>query len=431
MLKNAFIAGFIVFAFFLHALPARAAETSAPPPVTEAIDDPFTVSGVTVDKTDKNAVVARTAAIAEAKRTALQKLAERNLDAGDLKGFKLPDDAAISAVVQDFEITSERLSRTRYVATFTVRFRPGVGAYVDVRAKAPGKVAAAAVTTAVKPRSILVLPYFQDISGKVLLWEDSNVWLKAWQDALPTPPAGWAVAVPLGDIGDVAAGDAAAVWSGGYDAVEKLRVNYGADEVVLPVANKSGPQLTIDMYVYRDGKLDRTASLTPVSADFAEGIAAVMQSLKNPPAAKKTEEKEEKAEKAVEEPASVVDNSVAAPPFPTPAVVGGPVAPPPAAGPAVLPAGGGPTTIDARMNFDDFSRWMELQKRVTAMTPPASIDIKTISSTSAAFTLRFDGGMETLKSALAAHGIALDEPVVEVGGPQTAQKPVYALQLVN
>lgn len=411
MLKKWAASGVVAAIVFLSLAPARAEETvssvvpapvAVEPPAGEKQDPPLTVSNVTVDKTDKNAVLARTAAIAEAKRAALQKLAERNMDAEALKGFKLPDDQAISALVQDFEITSEQLSATRYVATFTVRFTPQVEAYVKTAAPA----AAVAATAAPAPdgsRSILVLPYLETADGRLLLWEDGNAWLKAWQASAPEVQ-GWTVTVPLGDIGDIAAGSTDAVWSGNYGEIRQMLKNYSAEEAVLAVANRAGDTMSVDLYSFKDGRLDRLPSLTPVVAGeddagaFRQSVGDVMRALQKqpPPAA----------------PAAAAE---------------------PVTAPVAAPDTGVPVAIEAGMNFDNAARWMEMQKRLTSLTPPATVEIKSLSSGSAAFTLKFNGSLATLRVALAAHGIDLGEPAVPVGEPgaQTAEKPVYDLRLVN
>lgn len=427
MLKYRLTCGCLAVLLAAQAPPALAQDIAEAPasavaaPVAQ--DPPLTVSNVTVDKVDKNAVLARKAAITEARRLALQKLAERVLSPEDYKNFELPEDSAISAVVQDFEITSEQLSKTRYVATFTVRFRPSVKMYFapgtrleDSAAEsedAPGPKPAVSAPRAVvaAPSSILVLPYLETAAGALMLWEDANGWLKAWQDAPPAAP-GWTVSVPLGDIGDVAAGSSDAVWSDDFTAVEKLRGAYGADEVVIAVANASGPSMTVDLYIYKAGRIERRPSLAIPSASpplFAEGVRETMNALLHP---------QETPLPAERDGAVIVMPEAVEIPVPAAATSGGPVA------------------LDAEMHFDSFASWMEAQKRLAALNPPAALEIRSITSTSASFTLKYSGSLEALKTALEASGIALSAPAIEVGEsiPGSAaptQRPLYELQLLN
>jgi hypothetical protein len=397
MLKNGIISCLAAFFLMTLCLSAQAKDIIAQPP---AQDPPLTVSGVAIDKTDKNAVLARSAAIIEAKRAALQKLAERNMSPEALKTFKLPDDQTLSTLVQDFEITAEQLSATRYVATFTVRFRNDVETYVPLNATAQQPPEAAPPPDAALPqaqRSILVLPYTVTETGKVILWEDANAWLKFWQTSPPTA-LGFTINVPVGDINDMAAGSADATWSGHYEVLEKLRKDYGTEEVVLAVVNKSGASPMIDLYDYKAGKFERKPSLTPTAggmdeqAAFRQYMGEIMAALQKPD-----------------------ETPVQTAPTTTPS---------------------GPLTLTAGMSFNDPARWMELQKRLSSVSPPTTIEITALSNTDASFTLKFQGDLEALKTALAAHGIALEQPVVEVGesipgNPQSTQKSVYALQLVN
>jgi hypothetical protein len=407
--------------------PAAAAQDSPPPAVPQ--DAPLAVSGVTVDKTDKNAVLARTAAIAEAKRGAFQKLAERRFGAEGAKSLKLPDDATLSSLVQDFEITSEQLSAKRYVATFTIRFTPQVEEYL--KAPAPQAAEAPPVTVTgpavADGRSILVLPYFETETARLLLWEDTNGWLKAWQDDAPAAP-GWTIAVPLGDISDVAAGSSDGVWSNDFAALDKLLTHYGATEAVLAVASRSNDALALDLYDYKTGRLDHLGAPPPVpqgkddAATYKAAEAAVIQALQKPMPVPQIEA----GAPAYTAPPVKAEGAAAAPD----------AAPPATAETAPAPLTGVPVAIDGEMNFDSAARWLEMQKRLAALNPPAAVEIRSLSSASAAFTLKFNGSLETLKVALAAHGVALSSPVVEIdqsvpGGTQTTENPVYELKLVN
>ena len=93
--------------------------------------------------------------------------------------------------------------------------------------------------------------------------------------------------------------------------------------------------------------------------------------------------------------------------------------------------------VDAMMSFNDFSKWMEMQKRLAKMVPPVKVDIRSISKGGASFTMKFQGNVDVLKRAMADNGIALGAAAVVVdtsvltGGPPVAARPVYDLQLVD
>lgn len=407
---------------------ARPAAAQDMPAAQSAAESPLTVLDLIVDKTAENAVVAREQAIVEARRLAFQKLAERNLTPEDFKAFKLPSDNDIAILVQDFEIKNEQLSATRYVASFTVRFRDEVQDYLQVEISADEEKTVAG-TTAVEspdsvpsitaaPRSILILPYYENIFGRTYLWEDPNPWREVWQ-ASPPSIKGWNIVVPLGDIGDIMQGDGNAVWSGDNSVVEKLRRHYDTDEVILAVANKSSSSMVIDVYTYQNGELARQKSLTPhigelpENAAFGEGLRAVMAFLQTAPA-------------ALQEQFSVEENISRQ----LTGQLTGRAVPVPVSGKTAA-------QIDATMTFTDFSAWLDLQKRLSGMKPAVAIEITNISMDGASFTMSWPGGdVRQLQSALQERGIAISQRLVEVGeftpgGAQISQNPVYDLQLLN
>lgn len=347
-------------------------------------DSPLSVSGVTVDKTDKSAVDARKAAMAEARREAFRRLAARN-PGPEGEAVALPADDALASVVQDIEITSERLSATRYVGTFTVRFRDEVREWVTVR-DTP-----VAVTPPV-PKPLLILPYYETAEGQLLLWEEGNAWLKAWQAAADDE----SMLVPEGDIEDVAAGSTDAVWSGDISVAAKLGQKYGADEVALAVANDAAPgALSIDLYLARGGKLETLPSLArPLkegdrAAAFTSGMAAVKEALKTRPA----------------------------------------FAPEVPAAPAAAPA-----RIEADVFFARPAEWIDIQKKIAAAVPPVVMHLKSLSNGMARVELSYAPGLEALLQALLAQGIAMSKPAIEVN-PEAlsedaaADTPVYELRL--
>lgn len=430
--------------------PASPPLRAIPPAPAAAVADPFTVTDIMVDRSAKNAVIAREEAIVEAQRLAFRKLAERNIDEQGMRTFVMPDDAAIASTVQDFEIKNEQLSFTRYAANFTVRFRDGVRNYIPVVIPDAVIAQGQGVGLIEEPSSkfVLVLPYFEDVSGRTLLWEDPNPWRRVWQGGLAKMNTeGRQFFVPLGDISDISAGSSDVVWSGDYTVVEKLRTAYKADEVVLAVSNKSGPQMTIETYSWKDGQFKNRQTLKPfigdlISEEDAYKIAAqeVLKSLdKKTLVARPVESTAAIAREVTDETAAV---AVPAPPASAPvagvasgyAPAAG-VAPVPAMGtaPAAFPAGPS-TEIDAAMSFTNFSSWMEMQKRLSKTVPPVKVDIRSINKSGASFTMKFQGSVDILKKSLADHGIALSQPAVSIdptvlGGE--AQRPVYDLQLVN
>ena len=415
----------------------------------------MTVTDVIIDKTGKNAVVARDGAIIDAQHTAFQVLAEKAMSPEAFKAYKLPDNKTIAALVDSFEIKTEQISANRYVANFTVRFLPDINNYIRIP-ESLGKVVVAGpaaspsavpsstsattatasagasatpetATTAVAaaPRTVLVLPYYEDAAGRKILWEDPNPWRDAWEAAgSATPAPNLTVSVPLGDLSDVSSGNTDAVWNQNYATVEKSRVNYTATEVALAVAHAGKG---IDLYLYKDGKLERLKSIGGKYSDpdsYKKAIAKVNAALKAPvpfgtaavavaPAVEQTAASPE-TEKSPEQPA--IEK--------------------PAAQAEQEPAGG-KVVIEATMSFSNYAQWMEAQKRLASLSPPVDIELSSLTRDQAQFTLDYNGGgLGALKNALADKGLELGRPVVEVdesvlGSAKPTQKSIYELKLLN
>lgn len=90
--------------------------------VSPAAAAPYVVTGVPVDVTAADAVTARDQAILEGQRKAFAMLMEQQLGAEKAATIKTPSDDRLSAMVENFEVESERISGVRYVGVLTFRF---------------------------------------------------------------------------------------------------------------------------------------------------------------------------------------------------------------------------------------------------------------------------------------------------------------------
>jgi hypothetical protein len=193
----------------------------------------FTVSGVPVDVTAETAAAAREAAHAEGHVKAMEKLLARLLprdELGLLRQLKAPE---ILAYVQDFSVANERTSDVRYLAELTFRFRPEP---IRELLRANGLQHAETMS---KP--VVVLAIF-GVEGEAVLWGEGNPWWAAWA---ARPPGGWLVPliVPLGDLGDLTAVDAARALNGEAEALGAIARRYGAEDVLITQAVLLGDPL--------------------------------------------------------------------------------------------------------------------------------------------------------------------------------------------
>ncbi len=187
----------------------------------------FTIEDVKVDITAVSAVAARAQAFDKAQVDAFQTLAERMLSASDLAQFKAPDVDTISTMIQDYEISDERLSSVRYVASYKIRFRDDAVA----RYFANSNVA----YTAVSANPALVLPFLRK-DGKTMLWSPYNNWKEAWDRAGDVSSGVVPLLVPLGDIADVRdIGDESAMDYNNTN-LNQILERYSASEAIILIA---------------------------------------------------------------------------------------------------------------------------------------------------------------------------------------------------
>ncbi len=140
--------------------------------VSAQAGDPYTVSGVHVDATAKNALEAQTNAIAQGQVVAANMLVERMSLASErrAKGFVGVSEQDGPKMIRALEISNEKRSANRYLGDITVAFnRAAVEQYM--RAKGLRLIST-------QSRKRLVIPALQGHD----LWA-SNKWSSAWQRA--------------------------------------------------------------------------------------------------------------------------------------------------------------------------------------------------------------------------------------------------------
>lgn len=194
-----------------------------------AQDSVFTIQGIEVDITADNAATARDQALTKAQQTAFQRLAERLLPEGNAEGFTPPETAVISSMINDFEITEEKLSSVRYIGTYTFRFNGdavrnymsgGGYAYTDVGSK-----------------PVMVLPFYQ-WGSKTILWDENNPWLTTWQEKVPAQGL-VPLIVPIGDAQDVSDINDNEALTYNPSHLERMADRYGAGDTIIALAAPS------------------------------------------------------------------------------------------------------------------------------------------------------------------------------------------------
>lgn len=190
--------------------------------------DPYSVSEVPVDVTAGSALQAREKAFADVQRLAFRRLMDRLVAEGQPR-VPEPPAREIEAMVRDVIVESEKASAVRYIASFTVRFKPeairslleGSGlSYVDTR----------------RP-PLVVVPVLVAGDGPVL-WDDPNPWREAWARR---PSDGLVpFIVPTGELADVTLVSAKQAVAHDVAALTALARRHGAHDVLVAVATVAG-----------------------------------------------------------------------------------------------------------------------------------------------------------------------------------------------
>jgi hypothetical protein len=265
MLRRGFL---LVVAGFLLTLPALA---------QSRLPSIFTISNVSVDATAQSSAQARDVARAEGERRAFRTLLERLTLRSDWGRLPKVSDADLLELVQDFEVTSERSSTVRYLATLTYRFRPE-----PVRRLLRDRGIA---FTETRSKLLIVLPVLQ-AGNRAVLWEEPNPWRAAWsrqslaEGLVP-------IQSPLGDLADAQAINGEQAVKGDKAALVALDQHYSnADVLVVQAAVSTGGgqhviQTTAARYGagFSDQSWVGSVRAEPNESDddlFARAIAAVV-----------------------------------------------------------------------------------------------------------------------------------------------------------
>lgn len=362
-------------------------------PVLQAQDNTaYTVEGVEVDVTAKNAVQARKDALTEAQVKAYQMLAERLMGPEELKRFKMPDAESLSFLVQDFEVTNEQLSRVRYKGTYTIRFRPNA---MRSQMQAQGR----SYTDAVQS-PILVLPFYQS-GGRVFLWNETNPWMNAWR-ALPADPASLQpFAVPLGDASDMSLikDDEAKTYN--PMQLQQMADRYGANDAAILMAvdqsGAAGRKLVINLYKHGfEGpvfvrKYEITGPATDVPATFYSRAAQQMRNLLRQGWKNDAPYAGYPPQGAV--PAAVQPQPGGAPPLPY-----------------TQRTNVAASTFAAQARFASVQEWVKIKGQLDRIPGVQSVLVKALKPREATLDIRYAGTVNQLQAALQSAGIMMRAP---------------------
>jgi Uncharacterized protein conserved in bacteria (DUF2066) len=214
--------------------------------------DLWTVSNIPVDGSGASPSAAKEAALAQGRQKAWVEVFRRITPSADWPRIPPLTNAELEPMIKSFDISGEKHSSTRYLATVTFVFNP-----VGVRSAMRRTGTQFSESTA-KPVLVVAL------NGTA--WAPDSAWGKAWVEQsrrgrlVP-------VAVPVGDVQELstlATISSAADWA----IVRPLAERYGASSVMVASAGKAGAGFQVSLTLIKpDGRSQRNTSFNPQGAE--------------------------------------------------------------------------------------------------------------------------------------------------------------------
>ncbi|MDA0662413.1 MAG: DUF2066 domain-containing protein [Proteobacteria bacterium] len=216
--------------------------------------DIFTVNGVPVDARAEDELKAKAAGIARGQEAALRQLLRSITLRADHDRLPVSDGKAVTQLVRDYSIETEKFGGGRYIASLTTRFKADAVRALLRQANIPY------AETASQP--VLVLPVFQT-GGVASLWDDPNPWFAAWprerrnDGLLP-------LVMPVGDLPDIAVIGAQQALEGQADRLVEIGTKYDTRNVMVVAATlqinpgDGAMQLETVRTMYHDGMPKQT-----------------------------------------------------------------------------------------------------------------------------------------------------------------------------
>lgn len=355
----------------------------------DPIDTPYEaisyeVDDIEVDITADNAVQAREKAFEAAQLKGYEMLAARFLSAAEMESFTVPDIEAVSALVQDFEVTNERLSAVRYKGTYRIRFSER--AFRDKNAPVVASTPTASVEAVQLPRGdTLLIPLYQ-VNGQTLLWEN-NPFMEAWIRARQNRMTGRLI-VPVGDMNDTAQISGSQGLNYDPAKLNAMRLRYRADNAIIFVATPEAlPNGVNNVIVHQ-------YTVTPGGAELTQRFS--VQGYRG-------EVQAQRYNRVVGQiSASLLNASRSA------AAANQTQAP--------APAYTGPSdTMIAQLTFTTVRQWVEAKKKLERANGVQSVQVKSLSPRSATLAIQYQGGLANLRNVLRQAGMGLNDPTTQYG----------------
>ena len=214
-------------------------------------NDPYTIDNIKVDVTAASAFKARNLAISEAQRQGFIQLINKIVP-DQIIDAKTITDADLDFMVQDFEITHEKITAVRYVGDFKIKFSK---AAVE---KTLARYNIVIASTVQELHDLVIIPLF-DESGSYKLWDESNPWFQTWSQGSKEITDN-NITIPVGDLDDIKELSVDDIRNGNTKKIAQFVKRYGVHHglVALLKADKAHDQLshyTLELLLYSHNDL--------------------------------------------------------------------------------------------------------------------------------------------------------------------------------
>ena len=343
---------------------------------THCYSDIYKVPDVQVDVKAESAVEAKKQAIRQAHLKAFEMLMERLVPEEERSSLNGLTPEQVQPFVDGYEVTDQKQSNVRYIATLTFYFRER-----PIKSYLSGHTVRAISS---KRPPMVVLPVFIE-NDSMLLWEE-NPWLKAWmkREKLSeiTP-----IVIPIGDLQDITTIDSAQIASSQTSALHTLARRYGAGGVILAFLKKKDadplrPMEATVKIVDLDGQtfeITETPEVTsegPQNQQFDQAIDLIVKKIED--------SARNKALQQVSQDTHSIDENKDTNSEPE-------------------------RHIYAQVHFESPQIWLNIEQTLRSTDTIDQIIIKSLTRNKALVSLEFQGGVKVLASALGAQGLILEQ----------------------
>jgi hypothetical protein len=230
-----------------------------------AIKQLYTVTGVKVDVTEKDAVQAKLKAISDAQLKAFAILARRLASPDAAKRLSKLGRREIGRMMASMSVEHEQIAPGRYIGRLTIRF-------LRARVQAAFNNAGIGFTEKQAPK-IVIVPVWNGPQGPVA-WQE-NIWRQAWLD-LKAENSIVPVIVPLGDLTDSQAITAEEIIAGHETKLGAIKFRYQAEAILVAIATPKTKN-SIKATMTGDSPLGRIGFDKLYKANADENLKALAQ----------------------------------------------------------------------------------------------------------------------------------------------------------